>query len=129
MTPISRWPAFAQVASGGVIGSAARGIVEWLIPTFEGGFPVAVLAVNLVGSFLLGLYLARRERSVEGPATVRFWAIGVLGSFTTFSAFSLDLLVLLQAGRVVASVGYLLGSVLGGLALALTGHRMGSVLR
>lgn len=129
MSPISRWPAVAQVASGGLIGSAARGIVEWLIPTVEGAFPVGVLAVNLVGSFLLGLYLARRERSVNGPATVRFWAIGVLGSFTTFSAFSLDLLVLLQAGRVVGSSGYLLGSVLGGLALALTGHRMGSVLR
>ncbi len=112
-----------------MIGSAARGVVELLIPTVEGGFPIGVLTVNLVGSFLLGFYLARRERSVEGPAAVRFWAIGVLGSFTTFSAFSGDLLVLLQAGRVVASSGYLLGSVLGGLALALTGHRMGSVLR
>lgn len=129
MSPISRWPAVAQVASGGVIGSAARGIVELLIPTVEGGFPVGVLMVNLVGSFLLGLYLARRERSVGGPSAVRFWAIGVLGSFTTFSAFSLDLLVLLQADRIVASSMYLLASVVGGLALALTGHRTGSVLR
>lgn len=128
MTPISHWPAAAQVASGGVIGSAARGIVELLTPT-AGGFPVGVLTVNLVGSFLLGFYLARRERSVDGPASVRFWAIGVLGSFTTFSAFSLDLLLLLQAGRIVATSMYLLTSVVGGLALALTGHRTGSVLR
>lgn len=112
-----------------MIGSAARGVVEWLIPTVEGAIPLGVLTVNLVGSFLLGLYLARRERSVEGPATVRFWAIGVLGSFTTFSAFSFDLLVLLQAGKFVASSVYLLGSVVGGLALALIGHRMGLVYR
>ena len=103
--------------------------MELLIPTAEGGFPVGVLTVNLVGSFLLGFYLARRERSVEGPVAVRFWAIGVLGSFTTFSAFSLDLLVLLQAGRIVATSTYLLASVVGGLALALTGQRTGSVLR
>lgn len=104
-------------------------MVDTAIPTVEGGFPVGVLTVNLVGSFLLGLYLARRERSVEGPATLRFWAIGLLGSFTTFSAFSLDLLVLLQAGRVVASSIYLLASVAGGLTLALVGHRTGLVLR
>lgn len=104
-------------------------MVDTAIPTVEGGFPVGVLMVNLVGSFLLGLYLARRERSVEGPATLRFWAIGLLGSFTTFSAFSFDLLVLLQAGRVVASSIYLLGSVAGGLSLALVGHRTGLVLR
>lgn len=104
-------------------------MVDTTIPTVEGGFPVGVLTVNLVGSFLLGLYLARRERSVEGPATLRFWAIGLLGSFTTFSAFSLDLLVLFQAGRVVASSIYLLASVAGGLTLALVGHRTGLVLR
>lgn len=129
MSPSVRWPAVAQVAAGGAIGSAARGMVELAIPTVDGAFPTAVLVVNLLGSFLLGLYLARRERSVEGPATLRFWAIGLLGSFTTFSAFSLDLLVLLQAGRVVASSIYLVGSVAGGLTLALTGHRMGLVLR
>lgn len=99
-------------------------MVEMAIPS-EGAFPVGVLTVNLVGSFLLGLYLARRERSVAGPATLRFWAIGLLGSFTTFSAFSLDLLVLFQAGRIVASFMYLLASVAGGLTLALIGHRMG----
>lgn len=129
MSPIARWPAVAQVAAGGVIGSAVRGMVQLAIPTVDGTFPTAVLLVNLVGSFFLGLYLARRERSVEGPATLRFWAIGLLGSFTTFSAFSLDVLVLLQAGRVVASSIYLLGSVAGGLTLALVGHRMGLVFR
>lgn len=129
MSPIARWPAVTQVAAGGLIGSAARGIVEMAIPTVDGAFPTAVLTVNLVGSFLLGLYLARRERSVEGPATLRFWAIGLFGSFTTFSAFSLDLLVLFQEGRIVASSIYLLASLGGGLTLALTGHRMGLVFR
>lgn len=123
------WTAFAAVAGGGLVGSAARSGVGLLIPTADGRFPTAVLVANLTGSFLLGLFLARRERAVGGPTAMRFWAIGLLGSFTTFSAFSLDLLVLVEAGRVVASAMYLVGSVVGGLALALAGERIGAVLR
>lgn len=100
-----------------------------IAPETEGGFPTGVVIVNMLGSFLLGLYLARRERAVSGPGSTRFWAIGVFGSFTTFSALSVDLVELLAAGRVLVSVSYLSLSVVGGLTLALVGRRIGALVR
>lgn len=115
------------VAAGGVLGSAARtGIGVWILPTVA-GFPTGVVVVNLAGSFLLGFYLARRERSVSRPASLQFWAVGVFGSFTTFSTFSIDLLELLAAGNNLVAAAYLAVSVLGGLVLALAGQRIGAV--
>lgn len=112
--------------AGGVLGSAGRlGVAQLL-----GGsttFPWSALAVNLAGSFLLGLYLARRERAIAADSSIPFWAIGVLGSFTTFSAFGLDVVLLLDAGRSLLAAGYVAASVVGGLAVALLGERIGSV--
>lgn len=90
------------------------------------GFPASVLAVNLIGSFLLGYLVSLRERTAAGRRwSVQFWGIGVLGSFTTFSAFSLDLILLVEAGRVWLALAYLLASLVGGLASALFGLRVG----
>lgn len=123
-----RWVGLAAVFSGGLIGSAARsGIGMWGASQVE-GFPTEILLVNLLGSFLLGLYLARRERAVTGRGSVQFWAIGVFGSFTTFSAFSADTVTMLDQGRFVATVVYVAASLLGGLALALAGRRIGEVV-
>jgi len=119
----------AAVAGGGLVGSAARTAVGLMIPAMEGGFPASVIVVNLLGSFLLGLFLARWERATGGATSLRFWAIGVLGSFTTFSAFSTDIVELLAADRVLAGVGYVGVSLLGGLALARVGRRIGVVVR
>lgn len=124
------WRALGAVAAGGLVGSAARAGVGILIGAApETGFPTATLVVNLAGSFFLGLYLARRERAVSGPGSMRFWAIGLLGSFTTFSTFSVDLLQLLTAGRLLASMVYLVASLVGGLGLATIGQRIGTVVR
>lgn len=118
----------AAVAAGGLIGSAARiGIALW-IPTPSQGFPTEVLVVNLAGSFLLGFYLARRERAISRRTSLQFWAIGVFGSFTTFSTFSLDLVHLLSAGRLLTAASYLGASLLGGLAVALVGQRIGAAI-
>jgi CrcB protein len=114
---------------GGLVGSAARSGIGMSFPATEGGFPTGVVIVNVLGSFLLGLYLARRERSVSGPASTRFWAIGVFGSFTTFSALSVDLLELLAAGQFLISVSYVSLSVVGGLAMASVGQRIGALVR
>jgi CrcB protein len=119
--------ALAAVFAGGLVGSALRVGIGMLVPTERGAFPTAVLAVNIVGSFLLGLYLARRERSVGARWSVQFWAIGSLGSFTTFSAFSLDVLHLLEEGRPSIAAGYVAASTVGGLAAALIGQRTGAL--
>jgi CrcB protein len=118
----------AAVAAGGLVGSASRTAIGWLLSSETGEFPTAVVVVNLVGSFVLGLYMARRERAVTRPRSLQFWAIGVLGSFTTFSAFSLDLVDLMNAGRPDLSMAYLGVSLVGGLLVAGLGLRIGTVV-
>lgn len=117
--------ALAAVLAGGLVGSALRAGIGMWVPGERGAFPTAILMVNIAGSFLLGLYLARRERSVGPPWSLQFWAFGLLGSFTTFSAFSLDVFYLLEEGRPLIATGYVTASVVGGLAAALIGQRAG----
>lgn len=99
-----------------------------MIQPSPGGIPIATLVVNLLGSLLLGLYLARRERAAVSRLSLQFWAIGALGSFTTFSAFSLEVVRLVDGGAVTTALVYVLASTVGGLAAALVGDRLGSSL-
>ena len=121
------------VAAGGVLGTLARyGTAEWL-GTTASGLPTAILTVNLVGCFLLGLLLEALGR--RGPETSRMQAArltlgtGVLGGFTTFSSLAEDLAQLVHThadgvaalDAVATVVGGLIATV-GGIALA-AGHR------
>lgn len=117
------------VAGGGLIGSALRASVGVLIPSSPGSLPASTLIVNLVGSFLLGAYLARRQRTVAEVWTLRFWAIGALGSLTTFSGFSYETFALVDAGFGATAVGYMAVSIFGGLIAALVGDRLGRSIR
>jgi CrcB protein len=82
--------------------------------------------VNLTGSLLLGFYLARRERTVTAAWSLPFWGIGVFGSLTTFSAFSIEVVLLIQDGHVVTAGSYVALSIVGGSVLSLSGQRIGS---
>jgi len=92
--------AFLSVALGGAIGASARfgaGVV--MVRLFGSGFPVAVLAVNIVGSFLMGLFVVWSfQRGMEHWNL--FVMTGVLGGFTTFSAFSLEAFTLFERGQI-----------------------------
>jgi CrcB protein len=112
-----------------LLGSAARTGIGYWLPTSPGGFPFAILATNLVGSLLLGFYLARREQGVSARWSLQFWGIGMLGSFTTFSAFSLDVVHLIQDQQAPTAVLYVVASLVAGLGLALVGQRAGRVFR
>jgi len=77
--------------------------------------------VNLVGGLLMGVLAGHLfERGNEGPLWL-LAGVGVLGGFTTFSAFSLDMFAMLERGQAVAAVGYALASVIGALALLALG--------
>jgi fluoride exporter len=117
------------VLTGGLIGSGTRAAIGELFPVGVGRFPMTTLLVNLAGSLLLGLYLARRQRAATARWSVQFWAIGVLGSFTTFSAFGAEVFRLVEADAAVVAVGYVVASTVGGLAAALLGQRWGRVSR
>ena len=112
---------YLAIALGGALGSVLRYAVQTALRPASGGFPWGTLSVNLLGSFLIGLCAALAER--QGGAWIRPWLmVGVLGGFTTFSAFSLENGDMLRHGQVLTTFVYILASVAAGLALALAGY-------
>lgn len=116
--------AIAVVAAGGTMGTAAREAISWVAPA-PAGIPVAILAVNVTGAFLLGLLLEALVR--RGPDQGRrrmlrlLLGTGVLGGFTTYSALAADAAGLIGDGRLGAGAGYALVSVLVGAAATAAG--------
>lgn len=105
-----------QVAVGGALGATGRYLVNVSAMRLLGpGFPWGTVVVNVVGSFLMGLLvvvLARRGGTHLAP----FLMTGLLGGFTTFSAFSLDSATLWQRGEVGLMAVYVMGTVLVSIA-------------
>jgi CrcB protein len=113
-----------RVALGGAVGSVLRwlvgGWVHALMPTST--FPWGTFVVNALGSFAIGALLGLAlERALVSPATRLLLVTGVLGGFTTFSAFSYETLQLARDGQWPAAAGYSLGSVAVGFAAAFGG--------
>lgn len=110
-----------QVAAGGALGAAARYLVNVSAMRLVGpGFPWATLVVNVAGSFLMGVLvvvLARRGGQHLAP----FLMTGLLGGFTTFSAFSLDVATLYERGAVGPAAAYAAASVILSLAALFAG--------
>ena len=110
------------VMLGGAFGAGARHLagaaqLRWLGP----GFPWATLFVNLSGSLLMGLLAGWLLRAGGSEQARLFLAVGVLGGFTTFSAFSLELGLMLQRGELASAAAYILASVIGGVVLLFAG--------
>jgi fluoride exporter len=109
------------VALGGALGASARYCVNVVALRLLGtGFPYATLGVNILGSFLMGAVVvtfANKDLTRYAP----FVMTGVLGGFTTFSAFSLDAVSLWERGETLAATGYVAGSVILSLAALLAG--------
>lgn len=118
--------AILAVAAGGAAGAVARylvmsGVGHWL----GAGYPYGTLVVNVVGSFVLGALVETMALVWSVGADVRaFLVVGVLGSFTTFSTFSLDVVVLVQRGQLGLAGLYVVASVV----LALVGFMLGLAL-
>lgn len=113
------------VLLGGVLGTGLRIGIDAALPHADAGFPWSTLLINVIGSFLLALLVARVWPTA--PSWLRAGlGTGVLGSFTTFSALIVALLTLTQAGMALLALVYLLVSLLGGLGAALLGLRIGS---
>ncbi len=111
------------IALGGALGSVLRfAAVSYLTPLFGFRFPLGTFAVNLVGSFLIGVaYVLLVEKTTLPVEWRLFFITGLLGGFTTFSAFSLEMLQLWQTGHVVNALVYASSSVILGLLMALLG--------
>lgn len=92
------------VVLGGGLGAGGRYLMGgWLHSQLGGGFPWGTFAVNALGSLLIGLVFGLAQRGSLPPATTLFLTVGVLGGFTTFSAFSYETMRLLANGSIGAS--------------------------
>ena len=103
-----------SVALGGAIGASLRfGISAWTLRVFGPGFPVGTMLVNVLGSFVMGIAAVAMLHKFPGTwgSYATFVMTGILGGFTTFSAFSLDALNLIESGRMANAIFYVAGSV------------------
>jgi CrcB protein len=113
---------YVLAALGGALGALARWGLAEALPHSPGGWPWATLLVNLVGCLLIGVLLAvLLARFPHSPWLRPFLAVGVLGGFTTYSTFAVDVVRLADAGRLALAAGYVLASVLGGVLAVLAG--------
>ncbi|MGC4892522.1 FluC/FEX family fluoride channel [Micromonospora sp. DT31] len=109
------------IAAGGVLGALARAGVQAAVPRPPGGFPWATFSVNVTGCLLIGVLTAVLTARTAHPLTRPLLGVGVLGGFTTFSAYAVDAQRLLTAGAVGTSLVYLAATVLGALAAVAVG--------
>jgi fluoride exporter len=115
--------AFMAVFLGGGLGSAARhGINLIAAQSSVSRYPVGTFLINVLGSLLIGLLVELFALRLQLPANLRLFLItGILGGFTTFSTFSLEVGLLHQRGQTGAAVVYALASVVCGVAAMFAG--------
>jgi len=111
------------VAAGGAIGATGRFLVGRLMLKLMGsGFPWGTLSVNIIGSFLIGIVAgAMASRYNLSHAWQGFLIIGVLGGFTTFSAFSLEVALMIEKHQISTAAFYSLASVIIGVLALFAG--------
>ena len=119
----------ALIALGGAMGAVLRYTMTGWVQSLGGSrFPWGTLAVNVLGSFVLAYLIAVQLGAVSGPFGDRhFWAIGLLGAFTTYSTFSYETVALFSAGDWTAALANVISSLVLGLAAALLGLRLGTL--
>lgn len=119
-------PVVLWVALGGAIGSAARyGVNVWSGRVLGSEFPWQTLIVNVFGCFVMGVITELMALKLNvGQETRAFLTTGILGGFTTFSAFSLDFAYLVERKQVAAAGGYALASVVVSLIAVFAGMNL-----
>ena len=121
------WAQIAVISLGASVGAVLRWLAGiWLNERWQ-GFPLGTLFVNCVGGLLVGIALAWFERTPDEMLRLLL-VTGLLGGFTTFSAFSVESLVLLQRGEWALALGHTMGHVVGALACAAIGFRVATLL-
>lgn len=124
---------YLWIAVGSALGGMSRHAVNLAVSARYGTeFPFGTLLINVTGALLIGVasvFALAPGRFELSPTAANFCMVGVLGGYTTFSAFSLQSLQLIQAGRWAASVIYMISSVLLCLAAVALGQFIAKALR
>lgn len=123
---VYKWPPHFQpilifyVFVGGIIGTYARFLFSQTLPSLN-GWPIATLLVNLIGAFCLGLLLETLSRLGRDQGMLRaarlFIGTGIIGGFTTYSTFALEVNTLISANNTVTALSYAAVTISGGLIL------------
>ena len=115
------------VALGGLLGSVARFWLSGAVQRLNGNdFPTGTLAVNILGSFVIGVVMAfSLERGTPGPTLRLFLTVGFCGGFTTMSSFSYETAALVRDGQTALAFGNIAASVGGSLAATCLGYTLG----
>jgi CrcB protein len=114
-----RLSSYLIVALGSALGGALRhGVIVMSARLLGTGWPYGTFTVNVTGSFAIGAIAALALRGQVASAWLLFLTTGVLGGFTTFSAFSIDVVLLYDRGHPVLAALYIAGSVIGSIAAA-----------
>lgn len=120
------------VGAGGAVGAMARHAMSGalLAASTQARFPVGTLAVNVLGCALIGVFAAMAEAlpGLNGPARLLL-VTGVLGGFTTFSAFGLETMLMLRRGDAAFATMYVIASVMLGLAAVWLGMKAVTLVR
>lgn len=118
------------IAAGGAIGALARHYAAGAVTrAFGFGFPYGTFTVNMVGSLLMGVLITAFALKFENSEELRgFLTVGLLGSFTTFSTFSLEGALLIQRGDWQGVILYMGGSLVLGLASLFVGMWLGKII-
>jgi fluoride exporter len=110
--------AYLLVALGSALGGVARYAVGVALPSPDDRWPWATFAVNVAGALAIGLFYP----ALASDGTRHFAVVGVLGGFTTFSAFSLQTFELVRLGRPLLALGYAIASVVACVLAAALGY-------
>ena len=111
------------VGAGSFIGGIARYLVSLAMKGISKGFPWATVLVNLIGCLIIGLLWGFLSRNAsESTSWGLFLTVGLCGGFTTFSTFSKEALIMLQAGQTWNFISYVTLSILTGIALVALGY-------
>jgi len=118
------------VGAGGFFGAISRYLVDGWVSDLTGGrFPWGTLAVNLVGSFVLGVLFALSVERAAIPQSIRApILVGFIGAFTTFSTLALESWRLVEDGSWALAIGNIGGSMLLGLVAVIAGLTLGRAL-
>jgi fluoride exporter len=118
------------VALGGALGSVARFLLSAAVHRYTGaGFPYGTFTVNIIGCAAFGLIIGFAEHRIDlTPAVRAFFLVGVLGGFTTFSAFTFDTLELLRTAAFLRATFNVLGQITIGLAALWLGYILAKLI-
>ncbi len=108
------------IALGGSIGATLRGLINKILPFQSFQFSYGTFSINLLGCLLIGILWSK----LDSDLSKSFWITGVLGGFTTFSGFGLEMLRYLEAKEFGLMFGYAIMSVILGVFMVWVGQRI-----